>query len=154
MTFTSILMVSAWTALQYGLAKSRDTKREKDVREWYQFIMVLPTDYNRNGTACTSTQDKPALHIGDYDNACYLDSSWTAGRSIASFLNATAYYYNATEQKFAICTLTETPHITGKRANYYSPPPTSPDNARGCFCLGPGADDVKCHGMTDLSEVG
>ncbi len=161
MAIISFLVVGAWAALQYGLTKSRDTQREKAVRGIQTAAEAYYSDHGDYASCGTNVAD---LNTGDYDNACYLEAIAGSGGPLATYLdgsfqsplpggnsttNAMAYYYNSDDHKYAVCTLTEVTHADGDKPNYYAAPSGATGN--GCFCLGPGADTVKCAGLTDVN---
>ena len=171
MAIISFLVVGAWSALQYGLAKSRDTQREKTVRGIQAAVEGYYSDHGQY-PQCPSGSDKTSYHIGDYTEACdlediaagsnpplagYLDADFKSPLpGGASTEGAMAYYRDPVHHKYAICTLTELTHHDNEKSNYYSADHTgtSVDYGNGCFCLGPGADDVMCRGLTNANGSG
>ncbi len=166
MAIISFLVVGAWSALQYGLAKSRDTQREKTVRGIQAAVEGYYSDHGQY-PACPSGTDKGAsYHTTNFTEACdlediatgtnpplegYLDSAFQSPLpGGASTENAMAYYRDPVHHKYAICTLTELKHTTGDKPNYYSAP-SGVTYGNGCFCLGPGSDEVQCKGLTNAN---
>ncbi len=165
MAIISFLVVGAWSALQYGLAKSRDTQREKIVRGIQAAVEGYYSDHGQY-PQCPSGTDKSSYHVGDYTEACdlediaagsspplqgYLDSNFDhpmPGHKTTE--EAMGYYRDPVHHKYAICTLTELKHTTGDKPNYYSAP-SGVTYGNGCFCLGPGADEVRCRGLTNAN---
>ena len=166
MAIISFLVVGAWAALQYGLAKSRDTQREKAVRGIQTAVEAYYVDHGQY-PSCPSGSSGPST-VGSYSDNCWLESiasvlynDTTGARYLDapfksplpggnSTTNAMAYYHDPTNHKYAVCTLTELSHQDGEKPNYYSAP-SGVKFGKGCFCLGPGADDVKCAGLTNAN---
>jgi len=156
MAIISFLIVGAWRAISYSLGKTRDYNHVNAVKAFNQAIV---TYISEEGTAPDCSITAVYLRHSVYSHACsvyYLHTNKeeyinVRGRYTFQKHNikprSIAYYKIPGTTKYAICTLTMLSHSDGDKPNYYSPPPTAPDNAKGCFCLGPGADEVKCYGM-------
>ncbi len=160
MSIISFIVSGSWAAMRYGLKKSRDIQREKSLR---MIQTAIEGYYSDRGAYPQCDHRTYTVTAEGYTDNCHLEGIAPAVqdyldepfKSPLAGLNDTqgamGYYHNPTTELYALCTLTEVKHSDNEHMNYYAPPTAATSSgAAGCFCIGPGADEIRCQGLTDV----
>ena len=114
MAIMSILIVSAFTIFQIAYKRARDVPRIRFLKAVQMAIEAYRSNHHEFPT-CDAGTDDTTLHVDDFDHACYIDNLGSIKAFFGhgyksplphgnSTIHAMAYYLNANNNTYILCT--------------------------------------------------